>query len=110
MRRAFILTPEFEKAWARMGLGDAEPEELQNMLVENLEAGDVIPGMNGARKVRIPLEGRGKSGGGHVVYVDIVVREMIYLVTAYTKNVQTDLSEGEKKTLRKLVDIINKED
>lgn len=110
MRRAFILTSEFERAWARMGLGDAELEDLQDMLIENPEAGDVIPGLNGARKVRIPLEGRGKSGGGRVVYVDVVIREMIYLVTAYAKNVQADLSEAEKKNLRKLVDIIKKED
>ena len=55
------------------------------------------------------MEGRGKSGGGRVIYVDVVVTERIYLITAYAKNVQTDLSPDEKKMFRKLVEYIKKE-
>lgn len=73
------------------------------------EAGDVIQGTGGARKVRIPLEGRGKSGGGWVIYVDVVIREQIYLLMAYPKNVQTDLSQDQKKMMRKLIEIIKGE-
>ena len=73
------------------------------------EAGDVIQGTGGARKVRIPLEGRGKSGGGRVIYVDVVIREQIYLLMAYPKNVQTDLSQDQKKMMRKLIEIIKGE-
>ena len=69
----------------------------------------MIPGLGGARKVRIPLEGRGKSGGGRVVYVDIVVKEQIYLLAAYAKNVQTDLDPDQKKVIRKMVEIIKEE-
>ena len=72
-------------------------------------AGDVIQGTGGARKVRIPLEGRGKSGGGRVIYVDVVIREQIYLLMAYPKNVQTDLSQDQKKMMRKLIEIIKGE-
>ena len=103
MKRLFVLTPGFEKSWADLGLGDDELRTLQGQLIENPEAGDVIQGTGGARKIRIPLEGRGKSGGGRVVYVDVVIRERIYLITAYSKNVQTDLSLEEKKQLRKVV-------
>ena len=109
MRRAFVLLAEFERAWKAMGLGDDELEELQALLLNDPEAGDVIPGLSGARKVRIPMEGRGKSGGGRVIYVDVVVTERIYLITAYAKNVQTDLSPDEKKMFRKLVEYIKKE-
>lgn len=109
MRRAFVLLAEFERAWKAMGLGDDELEELQDLLLNDPEAGDVIPGLSGARKVRIPMEGRGKSGGGRVIYVDVVVTERIYLITAYAKNVQTDLSPDEKKMFRKLVEYIKKE-
>lgn len=109
MRRAFVLLSEFERAWKSMGLGDSELEDLQDLLLEDPEAGDVIPGLGGARKVRIPLEGRGKSGGGRVIYVDVVVRERIYLITAYAKNVQTDLDPDEKKAFRTLVEYIKKE-
>lgn len=77
MKRAFVLTPSFERVWAEMGLGDSELARLQSLLLMDPEAGDVIQGTGGARKVRIPLEGRGKSGGGRVIYVDVVIREQI---------------------------------
>lgn len=109
MKRAFILTTGFERSWERMGLGDDELRELQTLLLQNPEEGDVIPGVSGARKVRIPLEGRGKSGGGRVIYVDIVVREQIYLLLAYPKNVQENLTSDQKKVLRKLIEAIKEE-
>lgn len=109
MRRAFVMTPGFEKSWSAMNLGDDELRELQNLLIEDPEAGDVIQGTGGARKVRMPLEGRGKSGGGRVIYVDVVVRERIYLLMAYPKNVQTDLSPDQKKMVRKVVETIKEE-
>lgn len=104
-----MLTTGFEKSWAAMNLGDDELRELQNLLIEDPEAGDVIQGTGGARKVRIPLEGRGKSSGGRVIYVDVVVRERIYLLMAYPKNVQTDLSPDQKKMVRKVVETIKEE-
>ena len=103
------MTPGFEKSWAAMNLGDDELRELQNLLIEDPEAGDVIQGTGGARKVRIPLEGRGKSSGGRVIYVDVVVRERIYLLMAYPKNMQTDLSPDQKKMVRKVVETIKEE-
>ena len=49
-----------------MGLGDDEQHELENILLENPRKGVVIEGVAGIRKLRIKLEGRGKSGGGRV--------------------------------------------
>ena len=109
MNRLFVLTPGFEKSWAAMGLGDDQLRLLQNLLIENPEAGDVIQGTSGARKVRIPLEGRGKSGGGRVIYVDVVFRERIYLLLAYPKNVQADLTPEQKKLMRRFIEVIKEE-
>jgi len=92
-----------------MGLGDDELRTLQDILIDDPEAGDIIQGTGGARKVRIPLEGRGKSGGGRVIYVDVIVRERIYLLLAYPKNVQADLTPEQKKMVRKLVETIKEE-
>lgn len=50
-----------------------------------------MQGTGGLRKVRFALENRGKSGSVRVVYVDFVVYETIYLITAYTKNEKTIL-------------------
>ena len=83
MSRSFVMTQGFEQSWSRMGLGDDELLMLQNLLIEDPGAGDVIQGTGGARKVKIPLGGRGKSGGGRVIYVDVVIKERIYLLMAY---------------------------
>lgn len=55
------------------------------------------------------MENRGKSGGGRVIYVDVVIRERIYLLLAYPKNVQTDLTAEQKKMMRKLIERIKEE-
>lgn len=109
MRRSFVLTSGFEKSWADLGLGDDELRVLQNLLIDDPESGDVIQGTGGARKIRIPMEGRGKSGGGRVIYVDVVVRERIYLLLAYPKNVQADLTPEQKKLVRKIIQTIKEE-
>ena len=62
--------------------------------------------MAGARKIRIPLTGRGKSGGGRVIYVDVVVKEQIFLLLAYPKNVQADMNPAQKKIIRNLIETI----
>lgn len=109
MKRIFVLTSAFERSWERMGLGDRELEALQQLLLVDPEAGAVIQQMAGARKIRIPMEGRGKSAGGRVIYVDVVLRDTIYLLLAYPKSVQTDLSSDQKKVLRKLVEALKEE-
>lgn len=109
MNRIFISLAQFDRAWEAMGLGDEELWALEEYLQEYPEAGDIIPGLGGARKVRIPMPGRGKSGGGRVIYVDVIVCARIYLITAYAKNVQTDLTQEQKKEMRKLVEYIKKE-
>ena len=109
MKRSFVHTPGFDRTWKGMGLGDEELEQLQDLLLANPEIGDTITDTGGVRKVRIPLEGRGKSGGGRVIYVDIVVREQIYLLLAYQKNVQSDLTPDQKKQVRNAVNRIKGE-
>lgn len=109
IKRAFVTTPSFDLSWDRMGLNDDDLEELQNLLLQDPASGDVIPELGGARKVRIPLRNTGKRGGGRVIYVDVVVKEKIYLLLAYPKNVQTDLTSEQKKVLRKLIKAIKEE-
>lgn len=109
MKRLFVLTPGFEKSWADFGLGDDELRTLRCQLIENPEAGDVIQETGGARKIRIPMENKGKSGGGRVIYVDVVIRERIYLLLVYPKNVQADLTPEQKKMMRKLIQLIKEE-
>lgn len=73
------------------------------MLVARPDAGDLIPRSGGLRKIRIAASGRGKRGGARVIYYWIVAKDQIYMLFAYAKNAQDDLSEDQLKTLRALV-------
>lgn len=109
MTRTFIYTAPFRNCWKMMGLGDEDLLELEKILLADPRVGDVIEGTGGARKMRIQLEGRGKRGGGRVIYLDVYERENLYLLFAYPKNVQSDLTPEQKKAIRNLVDAIRKE-
>lgn len=69
--RTFVELPLFSKRWAEIGLGENESLILQIMLLKDPESGPVIEGTGGIRKVRFPLENRGKSHGIRVCYTDI---------------------------------------
>ena len=109
MIREFIFTKPFLASWEAMGLDAESLKILEEILLENPQIGDVIQGTGGARKMRIQLEGRGKSGGGRVIYLDVFEKEKLYLLFAYPKNVQEDLTEGQKRAIKVLIDEIKKE-
>lgn len=109
MKREFIRTATFDRSWAAARLGDDDLRELETILLQNPSFGDVIPHLGGARKMRFALEGRGKLGGARVIYVDVVVKERIYLLLAYPKNVQTNLTPDQTRILRKLIDVLKEE-
>jgi len=97
MTRLFIYTTPFRNAWKAMGLNDTDLVQLEEILLENPQKGDVIEGTGGARKLRIQIGNHGKSGGGRVIYLDVLEREHLYLLFAYPKNVQSDLTADQKK-------------
>jgi len=103
LNRTFIEVPLFTKRWKEIGLGDDELFLLQVMLLKDPTSGPVMEGTGGIRKVRFPLSNQGKRGGIRVCYSDFAELEIVYLITAFTKNEQDNLTEEEKKVLRKLV-------
>lgn len=109
VEREFIYTEPFRRCWKAMGLGDDEQHELENILLENPRKGVVIEGLAGIRKLRIRLEGRGKSGGGRVIYIDVLEKRRLYLLFAYPKNVQEDLTAEQRKFLRRMAETIMEE-
>ena len=62
MTRTFKETPWFTKRWAEIGFDDEALRSLQNMIMHHPEAGDLITGTGGVRKLRFAFLGRGKSG------------------------------------------------
>ena len=108
-KRTFIEVPLFTKRWKEIGLSDEDLLALQIMLLKDPESGPVMEGTGGIRKVRFALENRGKSGSVRVCYTDFAEYEVTYLITAFAKKEQSNLSDEEKNVLKKLVKALRDE-
>jgi hypothetical protein len=82
---------------------DESYAELQLALVRRPDLGDLIPGSGGLRKVRWSQAGRGKRGGIRVIYYWYSPDDLIYMLLAYAKSTQENLTQEQLKILRKLV-------
>ena len=98
----FLETPVFTRRIREL-VDDEDYRRLQIRLLLDPEAGDLIAGSGGLRKVRMAVRGRGKRGGARVIYYWIGARSRIYMLLAYAKNERDDLGEEQLKTLRSLV-------
>lgn len=81
--RTVAETPIFRK-YALEIWTEAELTEFILWIAANPDAGDVIPGSGGCRKVRWSRSGMGKRGGARVIYFN-VADSTIWLLIAYTK-------------------------
>lgn len=109
MTRIFVELPSFRAAWKELGLTDRDLRRLQEELLANPKVGSVMQGTGGIRKMRFAFENRGKSGSIRVIYVDFEIREKLYLLTAYPKNIKDNLSKAERNSLKQLVEILEHE-
>jgi mRNA-degrading endonuclease RelE of RelBE toxin-antitoxin system len=101
-----LVLKGFRRAVKKL-FSEEDIETLVAFLQSRPDAGDVIPGTGGLRKLRWALEGRGKRGGSRVIYYYHRPELEVLLLTAYAKNEQEDLSASDKKLLAALVkDII----
>lgn len=69
----------------------------------NPEAGRVIPGTGGVRKLRWAAKGKGKSGGARIIYYFHNKSIPIFMLSAYAKGEKTNLSKAEQNALKKSV-------
>jgi hypothetical protein len=66
----------------------------------------MIRGTGGVRKLRFAFENRGKSGSARVLYVDLVISDMVMLLTAYAKSAKNSLTNAEKNEIKALVSLL----
>jgi len=104
MKLVFFETPLFTRLLPDY-LNDESYQTLQSALLENPELGNVMPGTGGFRKVRWEdsRRGKGKRGGLRVIYYYLTADHQIWFFTLYDKNEATDLTSGEKKALKKVI-------
>lgn len=91
------------RAMEHMGFDDEAMRRVEAELIFAPEAHPIIKGLRGVRKARFALPGRGKSGGGRVIYY-VAVEEAIYMMTAYPKNERDDLSPDQRKAILAAID------
>ena len=89
-----LETPTFQKQVAKVWT-EAERLEFIAWIAANPTAGDVIPGADGARKVRWAVQGKGKRGGARVVYFNLSDDELVLLVAVYAKADKTNILPNE---------------
>ena len=101
----FVEAPAFMR-FREEYLDDDGFAELQRYLANNPEAGDMVPGAGGIRKLRWKDTGRGKGrrGGLRVIYYCFLSEQEIWLLTLYGKNEAADLTKDEKDRLRRALE------
>jgi len=109
MTRQFIRTKIFDKRWAELGLDDNDLQSLENFLLKNPNAGDVMQGTGGAVKLRWALPSTSKRDGIRVIFIDLIKAEHIHLITCYPKTKKDSLTDKEKSAIKEIVKRIIKE-
>jgi hypothetical protein len=95
----FIRTTYFEKRAKEIGFTEDDVLNLEVELMQNPEAGDMVKGSGGLRKIRCPMVGRGKSGGARALYFYVISRETILLFSVLAKNEGANFSKEYLKQL-----------
>ncbi len=104
MKALFVELPSFSRFRGDY-LNDEGFRTLQNALMENLGAGDVIEGTGGLRKLRHAdaRRAKGKRGGLRVIYFWWEAGRQLWLFTLYDKDEMADLSAKDKKALKDML-------
>jgi mRNA-degrading endonuclease RelE of RelBE toxin-antitoxin system len=106
----FVESSTFSKLVSSY-LTDKEYRAFQSFLATNPEAGDLIAGTGGFRKVRWSDESRkkGKRGGTRIIYYFFSSDHQLWLLMIYNKDEASDLSPSQKKSLKAAIEIEKKE-
>lgn len=100
---SFIETRLFTRLVSEY-LSDDEYADVQTALIKNPEAGAIIPGSGGIRKLRWGLAGRGKRSGMRIIYYAKVSEGVIWMLTLYAKSVSENIPAHILKQIKKEID------
>ncbi|MCA3270405.1 MAG: hypothetical protein ING12_00290 [Roseomonas sp.] len=92
-----VRTGLYLRQMKRLGASSTVMGRLEAEIALNPQAGDVIPGLMGLRKIRFSLGNKGKRGGGRAVYFLMVSDDVAVMIFAYAKSAQEDLTTEQRK-------------
>jgi hypothetical protein len=96
-----VESPDFAADAKAAGLTEDELHRVIDQLARHPDAGDLIPGTGGARKIRMAGRGKGKSGGYRMITFYTGTDLPVFLLTVFGKGQKVDLSRAERNELRK---------
>ena len=98
MKLTFVQLAMFVADWKHLKLTDDDLQALEQLIMQRPEAGAVMSGTGGMRKVRFapPSWNKGKSGATRVCYIHFVDAAACYLITIFAKNEQANLSKADR--------------
>lgn len=99
-----VESPIFQRLWPRYWEED-ERAEFAAFIALHPDAGSVIRGSGGVRKVRWARDGTGKSGGVRIVYLTRNQAGEVYLLTLYAKSESANISSSTLKEIRRALEI-----
>jgi hypothetical protein len=97
-----IETNAYLAAAKDSGMSADEQAKVVDVLAQNPEAGEIMPGCGGARKLRVAKPGKGKSGGFRVITYFGGNDVPVFLLTVFGKNEKANLSKAERNGLAAL--------
>jgi hypothetical protein len=109
LKRLFVSTPKFYTSWKDGGMSDEDMRELELRLLDGPKVGDVVPGTYGLRKVRVAVSGKGRRGGGRVLYRDFERFGHLFLLFFIRKGEQEDLDSDQRRSVTRAVQAIEAE-
>lgn len=97
--QSVLFTPTFLRAAERLGIDENGLDAIAERIARDPLAGDMVPGTGGARKLRIPRPGGGKSGGYRTIHYFGGDDVPVFLLTVYGKGDKANLTKSERNTL-----------
>jgi hypothetical protein len=95
-----VETPTYLTAAAKAGMTEVERVAAVNQIAADPQAGDIIPGGGGVRKVRVAGRGKGKSGGYRILTYYLTDDEPVFLISVINKSKADNLSDTQKAVVK----------
>jgi hypothetical protein len=102
----FVYFPGFVADWKRFGLSDEDLQSLEQALLKKPEAGAVVAGTGGLRKMRFapPSRRSGKSGAYRVGYFFMRISAKVYVLSIFAKVDQANLTNAQKAAFKRAIE------